>query len=182
MTSGNHDERIARATKGQVWLGMFLVDLPVKLTRYAYLWLKTSRGYVYVCHPSNYSANSAALGQKLYNVTLAPDGSKPHIILAHTHQMQTAKSPDGLRDIVASGCMRDPQRTKYVQQHTTTHHKWAQGLVMVKNGYLYNIGRDSDLEFWLGEDLHKALMAQVGGIRHRGRKRFNSRPADLFIH
>lgn len=164
ITTGNHDARLAKKTGGEVWLGMFLVDLPVKITRYDYLWLKTRRGYWHISHPKQYSSNSVGLGQRIYRKLVAPDGSKPHIVIAHTHQSQTGESEDGQRDIVASGCMRDPQRTKYIQQHTTTHHQWAQGLVMVKNGYLYNIGRDDDLEFWLGEDLYKAFMVQVGGL------------------
>jgi hypothetical protein len=136
---GNHDDRVARRTGGEVHLGMFLEGSGVQYSQFAYCWVKTSaRGYILVSHPSrHYSANSAGLGQRIYNTNAAPDGSKPHVVIAHTHQAQTAMSPDGLRQIVALGCMRDARRTQYVSTQTTAYPRWSQGYLMLHKGYLY---------------------------------------------
>lgn len=146
--SGNHDERVARKTGGEVHLGMLLPDL--KFSQYNFMWIKTSRGYVYITHPQNYSSNSAGLGQKLYNVTVAPDSSKPHVVLAHTHQAQQATSPDGIREIHALGTMRDPLKTKYKSTRSNTHHQWTQGFLMLRKGYFYPMVRGTtDWQFYL---------------------------------
>lgn len=135
MISGNHDERVARKTQGEIHLGMLLRTTPVKYSQYRYLWLKNQRGYTYVCHPQNYSANSIGLGQRLYNKTVAPDGSKPHVVLGHTHLPGWGQSPDGLREVVSLGTMRDPMRTKYKTTMTNTHFEWGQGFLLIKRGF-----------------------------------------------
>jgi len=141
MIEGNHDDRVARKTGGQVFLGMFLAGTKAKYSRYAYMYIKTRRGMVKVCHPSNFSANSVALGQKLYNVSVGPNEEKCHIILGHTHQMQSGFSPDGTHEIHALGCMRDPQRTRYLQKHSTTYPQWSQGFLLMRGGYFYPLSK-----------------------------------------
>lgn len=151
LIQGNHDDRVSRKTGGMIDLGMFLEQTGAKYSQYAYMYLMTKRGPVYICHPKNYSANSAALGQKLYNVTTSPSNEKCHIVLGHTHQAQTGFSPDGLREIVALGCMRDPAKTKYISLSTTTHHQWSQGFLMIKNGFFHPLTRKgTDWEWLLG--------------------------------
>lgn len=81
-----------KATSGAVYLSLLLRNSPVNFSRYAWMYLKTSRGYVYVCHPENYSQNPVQLGQQLWATHRAPDGSKPHVVLAHTHLMQREKA------------------------------------------------------------------------------------------
>jgi hypothetical protein len=61
VIEGNHDNRIARATKGEVHLGMFMYDIPIKYSRYPFMYLDTSRGPVKVVHPENFSGDIAAL-------------------------------------------------------------------------------------------------------------------------
>ena len=134
---------------------MLFHGLDVKMHRYGYMWIKTSkRGYVLVNHPKNYSANSVGLGQRIYNTHVAPDGTKPHVILGHTHQPQRGLSPDGTREIIATGCMRHPDGTRYSKQHITTHHAWGQSFVVMRDGYFTVYGRNStDWESVLGENL-----------------------------
>lgn len=152
FVEGNHDDRIARKTGGEVHLGMLLPQQDnIRYSRYHYLWIKTTRGYVYACHPRQYSANSVALGQKIYNKLLAPDGTKPvGVVVAHTHQAQTGISPDGHAEIIALGTLRDKNRTKYKALSANTHHEWENGFLMIKNGYFYPMTSRADWRFWLG--------------------------------
>lgn len=138
MIRGNHDDRVAKATKGQVHLGMFLEDLGITYSQHDHLYLTTKRGTVKVIHPRQYSGDSLKLGQRFYNVT-EHNGEKCHIVIAHTHQAQLGKSPDKLRDIVALGCLRDPRRTKYLQRNSATFAGWDQGFLMIKDGYFHPI-------------------------------------------
>lgn len=153
FVEGNHDERVARKTGGEVHLGMLLPQQDnVRYSRYQYLWIKTKRGYVYACHPRQYSANSVGLGQKIYNKLRAPDGTKPiSVVLGHTHQAQTGTSPDGHAEIIALGTLRDKDRTKYKALSANTHHEWENGFLMIRNGYFYPLTSRSDWRFWLDD-------------------------------
>lgn len=147
ICQGNHDDRISRKTHGEVYLGMLLKGTEAEYTRYNYIWLKTRRGYMYVCHPQNFSSNSVGLGQKIYNTMVAPDGTKPHVILGHTHIAGLGKSPDNQRQIVALGTMRDPLRTRYKSTTSNTHWEWEQAFCMVRRGYITMLSRnDTDWE------------------------------------
>lgn len=132
---GNHDDRLARKTGGELDLDLLLDSGQVVYSWYRYAWLKTSRGYYYLSHPQNYSGNSVALGQRLYNTHTAPDGTKPHIVLAHTHQAQTGFSPDGQRRIFALGCMRDKTKTRYKATASNTMPEWSQSFLVIRHGY-----------------------------------------------
>lgn len=142
IISGNHDDRIARKTGGELHLGMLLHDLPVTFSRYEYMWLRTSnRGDIKIVHPQNFSGNPVTLGQKLYNVDCGVDypnkSSKSHIVLGHCHRQQSGWSEDGLHEIHALGCMRDSTRTLYKQQHINKHFQWDSGYMMLIDGYFY---------------------------------------------
>lgn len=122
------------------------------------MYLKTSRGYVYVCHPENFSKTPVKLGQELWTSHIAPDGSKPHVVLGHTHHMQKGYSPDAMQEIVSLGCMRDPKKTKYKQRSANKHYEWNRGFLMIKNGHFYPFNMDvnfgieyTDWKFWLGD-------------------------------
>ena len=152
IIEGNHDDRPARKTGGQIHLGMFIAAENVRYSRYHFLWVKTSKGYVYVCHPRQYSANSVGLGQKIYNTLTAPDGSKPMgIVVAHTHQAQVGTTPDGHGEVIALGTCRDKDLTKYKATSANTHHEWENGFLMIRKAYFYPLTSRSDWRFWLGE-------------------------------
>lgn len=162
LIEGNHDDRVARATKGDISLNLLLDSSVANYSRYGYLYINTHRGPIYICHPRQFSANSVALGQKLYNVTTTPDGKKCHIILGHTHQPQSGRSPDGLREIYALGCIRDPLKTKYINKNPNTHHKWGQGFMMIRNGYFHPLTLlGTDWEFLLGDLCPAELLREV---------------------
>jgi len=147
VVAGNHDERINRATGGAVHLGMLLNSPKVRYSHYSYLWLETSRGPVKCIHPKNYRADPITLAQQLYN----REPRKAHTVIAHTHRMQTGKSPDGQYTMQAIGCMRQRQRTQYVSTHVSNHKQWDNSLLMIRNGFQYNIDcANTDWQFWLG--------------------------------
>ncbi len=124
VITGNHDDRIQRKTGGEIYMEMLLHDTPAKFTRYPYMFMNMGdRHWTYICHPRSYSSNAASsLGIRLYNKTVAPDGSKCHVVLGHTHLAQSAVSPDGLREIHALGCMRD--HAVYKDRTSTRMPEW----------------------------------------------------------
>lgn len=160
FVSGNHDNRIARKTGGEIHLEMLLRDTPTKFSRYKYMYLKTKRGWVYISHPKNYSIHAASkLGNDLWANTVAPDKSKCHIVLGHTHLAQTAWSPDGQQQLVSTGCMR--RQAQYADVEATSHRKWQRGFLVIDNGYFYpmtEFGTDWERELgdlystWESED------------------------------
>lgn len=158
MVEGNHDNRVARKTSGQVHLGMFLMDYKnLYYSRYDYLYLKTSRGFVRVCHPMNhFSSDPVKLAQDLYNSERGPywpdQFHKTHIVLGHCHRSQSGLSPDGAFECHSIGMMRDVTRTQYRQQHTSKHKQWDNGFMIIRNGYMHNLSlRTTDWREWLGD-------------------------------
>jgi hypothetical protein len=165
ITSGNHDERFAKATYGEVGHEMFFKDFGerVRLSRQRYMWLKTSRGYAYLCHPTNYSEDSAKLAAQIYDKMVAPDGSKPYaLVMAHTHQPQFRKSKDNKCECYALGCIRDVKRTQYVMMSANKFAQWGQSVLLLKNGYFTHYEREATN--WpevLGEYGAKARITQT---------------------
>lgn len=153
QTYGNHEDKLNRATGGQ--MGMYHTTLGklINIVRYPHLWLKTKRGYAYIVHPRNYSSNSVVLGKKLYNTMLTPEGTKPKfVVVGHTHIDQSGYSEDGFCEIYGTGCMRNPKATAYINRQATTFPKWNQSFLMFKNGYVTKFSRTStDWETELGE-------------------------------
>lgn len=136
LIEGNHDDRVARATKGQVHLGMFLKETSVRYSRYEYLWLNTSRGPVKVVHPSaHFSSDPVVLGQQLYNV----EPRKSHYVIAHCHRQQSGWSPDGSFEIHALGTGRDDTKTKYKATKASKHKQWDSSFLMINEGYFTDL-------------------------------------------
>jgi len=142
LTYGNHENKLNRRTDGAIGVDEILIGEDIEVTRYAEIWVKTSRGYAHVSHPANYSQNSVILGRKLYNVTLTPEAQtggpiKPKfVILGHTHQSQQGHSEDGWAEIYGLGCVRDPRATAYIARKVTTYPKWSQSFLIIRNGYV----------------------------------------------
>lgn len=147
VISGNHDDRVARKTGGQVVMSMLLdsVGVDVSIYTYMYMFMPSVKEWVYIAHPYNYSKNSQDLARKIYNVTTAPDGydnftgepiqdydelrdgpntAKCHVVVGHTHLQQEGWSEDGLYRCVALGTMRNPKKTAYMRRHATKFPKW----------------------------------------------------------
>ncbi len=155
---GNHDDRIAKATGGEIWIGMIMEfvknrlrsNCTIEFSRYSYVYAKTSRGWTYICHPKNFSDVSVNLGRQIYDsnngpnydpADLNPVVEKCHIVLAHTHNAQRGWSKDGYREIIGLGCMRDTSKTEYVMTNSSKHAEWSQGFLFVKQGYFYDATR-----------------------------------------
>lgn len=156
LITGNHDDRVAKATQGEVHLGMFLDEFidsgKLMYSRYPYLWLETSRGPIKVIHPQNFSSDPIVLGQQLYDV----EPKKCHIILGHCHRHQTGFSKDGAYEIYGLGLVRDPKRTKYKQFSANKHRQWDQGILMIRNGYIHSLPiKSTDWPWLLGETLKR---------------------------
>lgn len=169
VLEGNHDDRINRVTGGEVWFGMLLnqarihaeriiADNPdrqgaaVHFSRYAYMYVRTRRGPMYICHQHNYSKTPVKLAQDIYGVINGPDydirdpnsvGEKCHILVTHTHIIQSGFSPDGSREMYGIGCCRDPLKTRYKSTKATKFPEWNQGIFYAKGGYFYNLPRRS---------------------------------------
>lgn len=141
FVTGNHDNRIARLTGGEVHLDMLLRDTPCTFSRYSYMFMKTNPAgprtpWIKICHPKPFSENAASgLGTKLWANTVSPEGTKCHIVLGHTHLAQTAWSPDGQQEIASTGCMR--HRAQYKDTNTTAYRQWQRGFLMVRGGYFH---------------------------------------------
>lgn len=133
---GNHDNKLNRETDGQVHLGMFFQDMPnFTFSRYPFAFINTSRGLVRVTHPKQFSENAIDLGRKLISKMPIPS----HLIMAHTHQGQRGWSKNGVHEIIALGCMRDPLKTQYKNIVDNTYGEWQPGFAMMKNGYFYQL-------------------------------------------
>jgi len=131
LIEGNHDDRVSRETGGQVHFGMFIRDTKAVYSRYAFLWIETSRGLVKVVHPSNFSGDPITLGQALYST----EPRKAHYIVAHCHRRQDGWSPDGAFEIHALGCGRDAIKTKYKATKVNKFKQWDSSFLMIKDGY-----------------------------------------------
>jgi len=73
---GNHDMRLAIATKGEITLDHLIEDTGVQLGEYSYmyLWSPSTKEWTYVCHQFNYSKTPVKLAQDVWAVVTAPDG------------------------------------------------------------------------------------------------------------
>ena len=168
VIQGNHDDRIDRKTGGEVWFGMLLhharihaeriladsdrKHAQVHFSRYSYMYARTRRGPIYICHQHNYSKTPVKLAQDIYGVINGPDfdvrdlnavSQKCHILVTHTHIIQSGFSPDAAREVYGIGCCRDPLKTKYKQTSATKFPEWNQGFLYAKGGYFYNLPRRS---------------------------------------
>lgn len=187
IIQGNHDDRISRATGGEVWFGMLLREAHVRaqhiieeggrqranvhFSRYSYMYVRTSRGTMYICHQHNYSKTPVKLAQDIYGVINGPDydprdlnavSEKCHVLVTHTHIIQSGFSPEGAREVYGIGCCRDPQKTKYKQTSANKFPEWNQGIFYAKSGYFYNLPRRSTN--WL--DVLGELSPQAEVIGH----------------
>jgi hypothetical protein len=76
--------------------------------------------------------------------------------VTHTHQAQTATSPDGLCEIIGLGTCRDASRTEYQAIAANTFAVWENGFAMLKGAFAYPLTSRSDWRFWLG-DLYERI-------------------------
>lgn len=141
-TYGNHEDMINRATKGQVSMDRFYQFGGFRMTRYPHLWLETKRGTALILHPRSYRRSSVELAKQVYDHWLTPDGRKPRfVVVGHTHLQESGESKDGYAELYGTGCMRDPERTAYLQRKAGLFPKWHQGFLLVRDGYFYQYSR-----------------------------------------
>jgi len=123
MICGNHDERLAKKTGGEVTIQMMLEGEPVNASMYSYMYIHSPAKdeYTFLCHQYSYSKTPVKLAQDIWAVETAPDGSrrKMNIVVTHTHIEQTGWSPDGEWRCISMGCARDPKKTKYARLRAT---------------------------------------------------------------
>ena len=148
ILEGNHDDRIARKTAGEVYLGMLIPGDVAQYTRYSYVYIQTSkRGLIKCVHPDNFSKTPIKLGQEYYATEVGPtfDREDPfntvkkcHFVISHTHIDQSGWSPDSVYEVHAIGTCRDPQKTAYKNKGQGRHHQWSPSFLMIKNGYFHH--------------------------------------------
>lgn len=159
IISGNHDERIAKSTKGQIDLGTFLDNYGTKVvfSRYRKMYFKTHRGYIAMYHQSNFSDNGIRVGRGMYEQENFERSHPYAVIVTHIHHWACGKSKDNLCEIYSLGCSRDRELTQYVNVTPSSHAQWSQSLIVIRNGYLRNLERTStDWNCELGEFFDKS--------------------------
>lgn len=147
IVEGNHDDRIARKTGGEVHFGMFIPrDMTqVKYSRYSYMYMRTtSRGLIKFVHPDNYSNTPVKLGQDFYDVEVGPnfDPANPfktvekcHFVISHTHIDQAGWTKDSVYEVHAIGTCRDKRHTAYVNKGQAKFHQWSPSFLVIQDGH-----------------------------------------------
>lgn len=164
---GNHDERSASATNGQVHLGTFLQMLGyegrIHYTPLRQAYVRTSKGIVSLYHQKNSSEDGLTVARRMYDQEPGIDGQKPYMLFTtHSHHAAYGKSKDALCDCFALGCTRDPKKTLYIHQQPTTSAQWSQSFGMIKRGYGSQFERRStDWEEALGGYYGKSLIRKM---------------------
>jgi hypothetical protein len=119
-----------------------------------------------IMHQENFSNTPVALGQQIYRSENGPDpDDNPvdcHLVLTHTHLMQTGFTPDNRREIISLGCLRNPRKTKYKQYSKNRHFEWNQGFLMIKGGYFYPLSRKGTN--WLAHLGEHGKNAEIVGV------------------
>lgn len=143
--SGNHDQRIAKATGGQVHLGMLFerFGCRVSFSRYRKLYIKTHRGYVACYHQANFSDNGLNVGRKMYEKENWQRSHPYAVVITHIHHWTCGKSKDDLCEIYSLGASRDPELTQYINETPTTHAQWSQSMLVMQDGFFENLERYS---------------------------------------
>jgi hypothetical protein len=153
IVEGNHDYRIARATGGEIDLGMFFKAdgrtdyIPgVEYSRYNYLYIQTSkRGIIKAIHQKNFSQNPLTMVKDFHAAEVGPyfdpvnpmgTVQKTGWIIAHCHIAQQGTTPDGVYQAVSLGTMRSKAHTKYVMQMQTRHRNWDSAFAVLQDGFL----------------------------------------------
>ena len=155
---GNHDMRINKATRGMIDLGDLIQAANVLYTPYPAALIETSRGLVQIAHPRNFRQDPILLAQQLYN----NDPVKKHWIIAHCHRRQSGMSPDGAYECHAIGCLTDAMRRPYKMTHIKNYKAWDNSLLLIKNGYHYNLGtHTTDWRRWLGDSLYEDYLRYI---------------------
>lgn len=145
ITEGNHDDRIARKTGGEIYLGMLIPDNLAEYSRYSYMYIRTTnRGLIKVVHPETFSKLPIGMAQSFYASEVGPNYDplnpfktmeKAHFVVSHTHIDAFGWSPDGVYEMHAIGTCRDPKRTAYKNKGQNRHFQWNPSFLAIKNGH-----------------------------------------------
>lgn len=146
IIEGNHDDRVARKTGGEIHLGLFLKGhAKVTYSRYNYLYIRTTeRGLIKAVHPKNFSQNPITMVKDMYAAEQGPvfdpldpinSMEKCGFIIAHCHVGQQGTTPDGVYPAISTGTMRNKYATKYLKQSQTRHRQWDNAFIVMQNGF-----------------------------------------------
>ncbi len=147
---GNHDDKAARMTQGQITPYNVAMRTKSVYSHYAWMHVQTSRGLVWVVHPKGYSKLPLGLGQRLYN-SYSPKG---HWVLGHCHLRNDGMTEDSDYEIHAIGTGRDPDKAPYKNLNVSAHPQWNSSFLIIKDGE--HIPLDLKTTNWrrvLGDDL-----------------------------
>lgn len=143
IVAGNHDRRIASATNGQVWLGMFLNDMSgVEVSEYSFLEMTTPAGKWLICHPKQYSRIPLSTARELCSI------KQTHVLCAHNHHLASGHDKSGSFYAVDGGCCRDPMKTAYRCLNVTTHPYWTPGFTVIKEGVPLIVSKENFNVIW----------------------------------
>lgn len=157
---GNHDDRLARASSGQLTTELVYDLMDIDMASDSHLWVKMRRGWVYIAHPGRYAKSSLALGRQYYATKISPDGTKFHVVIGHTHNPESGLAIDGSKyNIFGLGCGRDPNLTEYSTRASLTYGAWGQSVLMALDGHFHHlVAGMTDFRYYLGDKTPKALL------------------------
>jgi hypothetical protein len=144
INTGNHEKRLARATKGNITLGDFLKDITgLRFQEYQYCIVEFSDGtHCRVTHPRNYSGTIGSVTRKLHSKFLS------NLIIGHDHYQALLFDPSNTHWLVHGGHCRDEKRVNYTNLVDSCNPKWNAGFTMVLNRFPYLIN-EHNAQFYL---------------------------------
>ena len=137
MSWGNHEHRMARSLDFKMsfvdcMLFLFRELDPEKLKRIKiseldYVMYETELRDVRFCHQTNFSKIPLTVPRQL--------AMKHHctVVCGHSHHFAMGVALDGVNLIMEGGGAFDKAKIEYIKK-TNTHHEWAQGFYMFKEG------------------------------------------------
>jgi hypothetical protein len=142
---GNHEGRFLKALESPMFPGelLHLLDLNEKwkISPFYYSLLESQNGIFRVTHPKS-AAKMTASKQASKN--------QQHVLCAHSHRWMQEKDVSGSFWAISMGCCVDEARLAYVGQRDNNADKHLLGAVIVRDGYPWLLGEDSQWK-WLAK-------------------------------
>ena len=128
MFAGNHEERLSRATNGQIDMSIITELIKpddINLEYSNFYWAIVNDSWI-VAHPSNYSKNPRTVALQLcrkYNM---------NVLSFHQHHASYSFDESGKYQIVDGGCITDQTLRHYKTVRINTMPNWVQAFSMLR--------------------------------------------------
>lgn len=139
---GNHEVRFIRAIQSSAYPQELLINLQAeepkwKIAPYFYSYL--------ISNGEKFIAEHPATAAKYAPIYLA-NKYEAHILMAHSHAWTLSKNASGRYWAIQMGCCVDEKRLPYASQRHNTKDAHRLGAVIVRNGYPWLLGEETDWE------------------------------------